>query len=760
MGGLKPQRMTNIFLSGLPAGVQARLRAMKPPKISTRQRLADFPTQDLPLERPAVIRWNDHHVPYIEAETDRDLAVCLGLVHIHLRGGHIALFRHFYDGRLAEAFGPFAANLDHALRILDYGRPVEAIERELPEESRTWLDAFLDGVNCYQARMTRLPPEMALLGMKPEPADIGVLLKGGRLAATDFTWLTHLTLLEKRGTPGYAKLWNRTLESGEVPPAGTRPEQPQASIADFLLGAGRSGSNSVVVAPHRSASGAAMIANDPHLGLSLPSLWILAGLRSPSYNVVGYMIPGLPVIFLGRSPHMAWGGTNMRAASSDLYDVSRLPAEQIETEEVVIRCKGWLPRRRRVRRTPFGPIISDAKVIPTRGPEAIALKWVGHAASDEVTTFLAVARATSPESFREAFASYGVSGQNMLFADVDGNIGQVMAVRQPVRDGFPQDDPVLDAADPATHWKGFVNALDLPFVLNPPAGVFASANNRPDDTGVPIGFTFGSDDRIRRLYQLLARRERLTVDDLTALQTDTVALDAEHFAAGLRDELAAVPGKDAEAFAAALKGWNGDYAADASAPVAFETLLYHLIPALYGGKKAAELPDLLSEWTYLNRYLLGDLRDLSVEEKRTVLSRAVAKAAKDAAKFRTWGDMHRFKPAHMLARLPLVGRAYVVGDQPIGGSRQTPMKMAHGLVNRRHNTTFGSMARHISDMSDPDHNWFVLLGGQDGWVGSESFADQIDLWNKRQYIRMPLRRETVAAEFPIVMRLEAKSKSN
>jgi penicillin amidase len=749
--------MANFFMSLLPAGIQARLKAVKPPQITTRERLADFPINDLPLERPAVIRWNDHHIPYIETETDRDLAVCLGLVHIHLRGGHIALFRHFYDGRLAEAFGPLAANLDHALRILDYGHPVEAILKQLPDESRDWLDAFIDGVNCYQERMTRLPPDMGLLGIKPEPADINVLLKGGRLAATDFTWLTHLTLLEKRGTDGYAELWNRTMEAGENPPAGVRPNQPQTPLADLLLGAGRAGSNSVVVAPHRSASGSAMIASDPHLGLSLPNLWFLVGLRSPSYNVVGYMIPGLPVIFVGRSPHMAWGGTNMRAASSDLYDVANIPSEQIKSEEVVIRCKGWFNKRRTVRRTPFGPIISDAKVIPNRTAKPVALKWVGHEATDEVTPFLKVMEAKTPESFRQAFATYGVSGHNILFADVDGNIGQVMAVRQPIRKTFPKDDPVLDATDPSTHWQGFVTALDLPFVLNPPTGVYASANNRPEDTEVPIGFTFGSDDRIRRLYQLLARRERLTIDDLTDQQTDTKALDAQGFAAGLSAEIAAIPGGVGPvSFIAALDGWDGDYAADAAGPVAFETLLYHLVPALYGGKNAKDLPDLLSQWTYLTKYLLNDLKALPEEKRYKVLAAAVEKASRDAAKFPTWGDMHRLKPAHILARLPIIGKNYVVGDQPIGGSRQTPMKMAHDLVNDRHNTTFGSMARHISDMSDLDHNWFCILGGQDGWFGSDSFADQIPLWNDRKYIRMPLRPETVAAEFPIVMQLTPK----
>jgi penicillin amidase len=109
--------------------------------------------------------------------------------------------------------------------------------------------------------------------------------------------------------------------------------------------------------------------------------------------------------------------------------------------------------------------------------------------------------------FREAFVGYGVSGQNMLFADRAGNIGHIFAVTQPVRAGFPKDDLVLEASDPLTHWRGFAGVMDLPFTLNPKHGVLASANDRPLGTDLPIGFTFGSEDRIRRLYDLLGARE-------------------------------------------------------------------------------------------------------------------------------------------------------------------------------------------------------------------------------------------------------------
>ena len=112
--------------------------------------------------------------------------------------------------------------------------------------------------------------------------------------------------------------------------------------------------------------------------------------------------------------------------------------------------------------------------------------------------------------------------------------------------------------------------------------------------------------------------------------------------------------------------------------------------------------------------------------------------------------MHRVKVAHILGSVPLIGRAFSLGDIPSEGSRQTLFKSSHGLVKDRHFSDFGSMARHISDLADEDANWFVLFGGQDDWIGSESFADQVPLWQERRYIRMPLRPESVAADFPHV----------
>jgi penicillin amidase len=740
--------------ASLPAALRALWAAVRPKPVTLAERLAAFPTSGLPIERPMTIRWNSHHVPYVEAETDHDAAVGIGLVHAHLRAAQIALFKRFFYGRLSELVGPFARNLDHAIRILDYGQAADALDSRLPPQTRHWIEGYVDGLNAYHRHLRRLPPEFAVLGMEPEPYTFRDILVGSRFAATDFTWLTYFPILAERGKPGFRELWNRTLAAGDLPTVSVNPHEDRGEFEDLLLGtASRVGSNSVVVAPGHSRSGAAMIASDPHLGLSMPNLWVLMGLKSPSYDLVGLSIVGLPVFGIGRNPDLAWGGTNLRAASSDLFDVSRLPPGAIEEGETLIRCRFWRPIRRRLRKSPFGPVVSDAKMVKMADDVTLSMRWVGHDATDEFTCLLDAARARTPEAFRDAFVGYGVSGQNMLFADVNGNIGRVLAVTQPIRREFPKDDPVLDASDPATHWQGYAGVLDLPVTFNPPRGVLASANDRPTGTTVPIGFCFGTDDRMQRLYALLEAKPTLDVADLERLQTDTFAPDAARLAAQLTQEVDRITDLNDDAFVRRLKGWDGDYGVDSAGAVAFETFLYHLVLGLYGAARAADLPELYSQWSYLTTFLVPDLLERGEAEREALLRRSLARAAKDAERFPTWGDMHRLQVGTSLARVPVLGRLFVIKDLPVGGSRQTPMKMSHGLERRRHNASFGSMARHISDMADPDANWFTLLGGQDGWIGSETFLDQLALWQERRYIRMPLRPDSIAAEFPITMRL-------
>jgi penicillin amidase len=725
--------------------------ALRPAPVTMADRLEAFPVEQVPLERPVTIRWNRFQVPFVEAETDRDLAFAMGMVHGHLRLAEIRVLKQLVQGRASEMVGPVARNIDHALRIMDIGKAAPEMVRQLPENERMLMESFAAGLNHYQSRLSVLPPEFSLLALAPEPFTIEELVSIGRLGGVDINWLVYMGLLRLRDRPDFERIWARALDVGAGPVVSFRAGGELGALEDIFLNTARSGSNAFAVAPRKSASGSALIGGDPHLGTGVPNLWLLAGMRSPSFTGVGFMIPGLPFIAEGRSFDLAWAGTNIRSANSDFYEIGKMSDPEIESRMVGIKQRFWFDTEREVRTSRFGPIVSDASITPARPGETIAVRWIGHQATNDISSMFAVMRARNAGEFRDALKGFALPPENFICADAGGNICHVLATTLPRRGSMRPETPLLDASDPVHDWKEFVDASTLPAAFNPPEGFLASANNRPTDTSFPIGYFFSADERVRRLQQYLSVREKVTLDDLKRLQRDTVSLDSRELAAALVRIIESEPDARAAApaFLADLKAFDGDYRVDARGPVVYEALLYHLVPAVYGARLAEEVAGPYADLRQLKRYLISDIEALPAEERRRILVASQRSAAADAAKFATWGDMHRIRVQHWFAALPVVGRRFIYGDYPSGGSRETPMKSSHGLTNGVTISTFGSQARFVSDMGDPDSSEFVLIGGNDGWLGSENALDQVPLWLKGEYIRMPLRPETVAREFPV-----------
>lgn len=709
-------------------------------------RLARFPTGGLAgLERPVTIHWDAHQVPFIEAETDADLAFALGLVHAHLRLGQMEVLRRVSAGRLSEMGGPPARDIDHALRLLDLGRAVPAILADMPEDSRAWLDAFVAGVNHYQGTVRPLPHEFTVLGLDREPWTPEDVLRIGRLASVDVNWVVWFQLLRQRDREDWSALWAR-LQDTHAAPSLFAEGDPLAPLAELLLGTGKSGSNAYAIAGDRSREGTgALIAADPHLGTNLPNLWLIAGYRSPSHHAVGLMIPGIPFVAVGRNPDIAWGGTNLRSANSDLFDVGDLPDDQIATRTDRIGVRWWFDRTVELRETPVGPLITDAAVIAdAANGERLALRWVGHDPSDELTAMLRLNRARNWEEFRAALDGFAISAQTMVYADRDGNIGRVTATHLPSRPAQATLD-IIQPLTAAVAWDSIVTGRDLPARFNPPEGFVASANNRPEDPApVAIGYVFSADDRIARLRELLGNGP-VGVEDLAAFQRDVFQRSAvvlrDAWLARLAEAGAAPDATAARALLERMAGWDGRYEAESTGALAFELTLYHFVQAHYGDGRFAAYQAGANPLALIAQDVAAD----PAEAVAASLLPALTAAAGDFDGFGTWGEMHRLGLAHPLSFLPLIGGRYRFADVPAAGTSETLMKTAHSLTNERHFTRFGSQARHISDLSDPDRNWFVLLGGQDGWFNSSTFLDQFGLWQAGEYVQVPLRPETARA---------------
>jgi penicillin amidase len=740
-----------LVVGGLVGG--CALLAPMSRKVSLQERLEAFPTTGMPLEQTVTIHWDSHQIPYIEANSDADAAFALGLVHAHLRLGQLAIYRRIAAGRIAEMGGPLATDIDHGLRILNFGRAAAEIEAALPATTRNWLQRFVDGINHYQRQARRLPAEYAILGLEREDWRIADILTFGRLAGTDVNWLVWFNLLRLRARPDWPQIWARLVRNGSDSVPSFAAADGIRRLSDLLAGISRSGSNSLAVAAQRSATGGAFLANDPHLGINLPNSWLLVGIRSPSVHAVGLMVPGLPIFAIGRNPWIAWGGTNMRAAASDLLDVAELPPDRIRERRETIRVRGWFDREIVIRESPVGPIVSDAPQFKDSAGTPLALRWTGHQVSDEIGAMLAVSRARDFTEFRDAFASFAVPGQNMVYADAEGNIGQVMAVRLPAREPTPPEDLVLTLSSSEAGWQGLVGTSDLPFSYRPERGFLASANNRPVAAPVPVGFFFSPDDRIVRLTEILGGNAAVAIDDVRALQQDVYMASSaalrDRFIEGI-DELAIEPlvAAEQQELIRQMRSWDGRYDPGSRGAVAFECFRHAFTEAFYAFSYGSQDWAAFANIGRVKSLLLEDIERTDAATLDRLLRQSLATAARDAQAVTDWGDMHRLRLRHPLAFLPVVGWLFRFGEYPIGGSTDTLMKTAHAATGERHRVAYGSNARHISDLSDPDHNFFVLLGGQDGWMGSTTFVDQVPSWLAGEYIRLPLRPETVRTQFP------------
>ncbi len=743
------------------------------------QRLAQFPTDNLPIQHAVTIRWDEHQIPYVIAESDTDAAFALGLVHAHLRLGQMEVARRVAAGRISEMAGPGFTDIDKSLRILGFARAAPEVVKRMPPPTRAWVARYVEGINHYLATMQEEPQEFRVLGLEREEWTAEDVVAIGRLAGTDVNWLSWFSLLPLHERKDWPQIWQGALALGaDSPPsfvpaprpmtadAGERgapregneePDGRAQILASLIQGYGWHGSNSVAVGPTRTASGHALMANDPHLGLNLPNFWLLAGLRSPSFNVVGAMAPGIPVFTFGRNANIAWGGTNLRAAASDLVDVTDFPPDLIASETETIHRRFWFDTDVTVRTTPYGPIISDAPAVPAVPGKTLALRWVGHEASDEITAMLRVNRAPDWEAFLNALDDFGLPGENFVYADVNGNIGQATAARIPRRSAKDPADVIvsMEASDAA--WGRMARSGDLPAIRNPDTGYLASANNRPAPYDHPISYFFAPPDRLERLSDLIESDRKLDAAKMKTLQRDTyspTSVAIRDLALAKADSNSSP--KAAEIFAL-LKGWDGRFDTDSRGALAFEAFFAALGPELFKAEGRVDFWGWVGDTSYARRAVLQALARGDEASVRPMLARAAEAASEPVARYGTWGAIHHIELRNVLSGLPIAGSNYVFGEFPVGGSNETVMKAAHSPKAAPQRARYGSQSRHVSDLGDPDANWFVLLGGQDGWFNSSTFLDQVDLWRKGGYVQMPLTPEAVRKAFPKAMELKAGS---
>ena len=730
-------------------------------------------------------RWG---VPHIYAENERDLFFAQGFVVASDRLFQLEFFGRVGLGRLSELVADLGLTLDRFIRTVGWNRAAVRLAEEWGRGPLDAQEAFAAGARAWRERLGAYPPEYVILGADPvafesfeEQLVWGAACQMVLAYTLSRNWdieLVRLQVAEQLGPDAVLDLFPDSAPDPSVIQAG---KYAGPSPLDLLRAAppvpGGQGSNGWVVSGARTRSGKPLLANDPHLLLQVPSLWYEVHLSCPTLNVSGVTLPFAPGVVIGHNERVAWGFTNTEGDVMDLY-LERLNDDRsaalydgawepvtVHREEIFVRGRAE-PEVVEVLETRHGPIL-DAYLVGVGEQssypitETLSLEWVGARHGISADTLVAMGRASDFESFRAAVRGWTCPGQNMVYADVDGNIGYQLTGLYPVRRRGDGSFPVPGWSS-EYGWDGFIPFEELPWAYNPPEGFLATANTRPHDAAYPHVITrdWMPSGRVRRIGELLLQTERHTAGTFAAIQMDTVSMTARAVAP-LLARLDPESERQKQAVAL-LAEWDHDLAADSGAAALFEVWCGHvarlvLRPRLgeelyvhyYGRRHWANtfrhqvLPEILANPTA--KWWGGDGAAARDDVLRRALDAALdeltGRLGEDLSAWQ-WGEIHRATFAGRLAIVPDLAELFTAGVVEMGGDDDTVCQALYE-PEAGYGVAVIPVWRQIADLSDPDASVGTHTPGQSGNPASPHFADLLPLWSGGEHHPIPLSRARV-----------------
>lgn len=754
------------------------------------------------LSRWANIVRDENAVPHIEAENINDAVTALGYAHAQDRFWQMHTLRMVAQGRLSELFGKPTIDTDIFLRTIDISNASQKSFESLSDETQLFLRSYADGVNAWLDRETglletRLPPEFLILGKDAEPWEpwhsISILkVMALTLDSNLSEEINRLALVSK----GFS-----SEEIDELVPYGPRDNPPPLPDLRKLYGGGQSAdlqsddpsqfskafdlpweigitaSNNWVVSGNRSQSGAPLLANDPHLGLTSPSIFYLAHLRfgaeGEERNLVGGTLPGAPLFVTGRNDHLAWGLTTTNLDAQDLF-IERVKADDpaqyltpfgwrdFDQEEIEIAVSGAEPVRFTRRVTRHGPVLPDgyrdlASILP---PGTVgAVQW-SSLADDDTTMegLLEVNLATSAQEFVEATRKVVAPMQSIVYASTDGDIGIIAPARVPVRD--PGNLVAGRAPVPGWYsvydWKGWLAHEDLPQILNPGEGAIATANANWMPAGYSHHITYDWAEHFRqaRVEERIVQADKQhSPETMKAAQGDDFSPALSQFRDEAFAQLEAGAGQDPKMLDA-MRNWDGRMVMDSPVPLIMTSWWRHTQMGMFGD-------DLGEDYTrfangnlqvVLNALTVTGARDWCDDQDTTqletcgiILSRALSATldelrvqyGNDWTSWR-WGFAHRALGEHRpFSSVGPLARFFTVAPESAGGA-YTLLRGRMDFSDEDHyRNVHASAFRGWYDLAEPDRAGFIISTGQSGHFLSPHYDDLADDWAELRYIEIP-----------------------
>ncbi len=730
------------------------------------------------LSAPVEILRDAHAIPHIIAKSRADALFGLGYAAAQDRLWQMEFTSRVMQGRLAEMVGPAGVPTDIFMRTLGLYRLAEQSVAHLKPQTRHLLEAYAAGVNAYlKTRKGPLPIEFALMGATAQPwrpADSIAILKYMQLSLSG-NMLGEIARARLAG-----KLSRRQIED-LFPPYPGDPDSPLPAYLSLFAHARTTAlpvpditaSNDWVVSGARSVTGEPLLANDPHLALSIPSIWYLAHLSFPGEDEVGAVLPGGPGITLGRNRTLAWGMTNTGPDTQDLYLEKLVPGDanayltptgtaRFQTHVETIAVRFGNPVTITVRDTRHGPVLpanyARIKGLLPKG-YVLALAWTALTPNDNtIQAVMDIATAKNRADVNALMKNYLSPMQNMVYADTKGQIGLILASRIPLRDPANDSLGLVPAKgwDARYDWKGYIPYDQLPRIDDPPSGQIATANNKTVPPGYPYTLTrdWAEPFRYWQIDKLLTQTPRHSVATFKAIQLDI----HDRFAEDLLPLLLKAgpwPTQQERQAVAMLSKW--DYAMDANRP---EPLIYEAWDrALVKRLIADELgSDFKAFWSHDAVFTLRVLRNVDGEARwcddvttkthedcasriRLALGDALAELdasyGGDMTRWR-WGDAHHAVFTHQpFGSFPILDGIFDREIEASGGAFTIRRANFRFSSKRPYAAVHGAGYRAIYDLAHPDNSLFVITTGESGNIFSRYYDDQIPLWAHGDYFRIP-----------------------
>jgi len=735
------------------------------------------------LQSQVSVYYDAWGVPHIDAQNEEDAYRALGYVHAQDRLFQMDMLRRVGGGRLSELFGVESFATDRFFRTLGINRFARAYAKRLEAEPDSphvkLLHAYQDGINQYIDHGGR-PLEYRLLMAKPDyftTEDIAQIM-GYMAYSFAEAFKTDVLVDNIRGTlserhykdlvPGWPDQLPPARSSGQPYIELLQPLLEQVSAIEKDFPAGQfMGSNAWAVKGARSASGAPLLANDPHIGFSVPAVWYEAHLRTPQNEVYGHFLAGIPFPLLGQTRHHAWGLTMLMNDDIDFYRERVNPDnpdqvwatdhwEDFKVHEEVIKIRGQEDRLIKTRSTRHGPIINDLPGSLERQP--VSLFWTFlDPDNDSAKAFYGFTNARSMDEFQTAAADHSAPGLNIVYADTDDNIA-MWAIGKLKRwptssNGFA----LLNGGSGRDEFLGYMPFENNPKIINPREGYLFSANNPYPEKNVRrrLRGYYAPTERAQRLQELLEQEDTFDLSRFKAMQLDDQRpqalamvqdalplLDYNLFSADLRAPAAKA--------ATLLEQWDGRYEQDSAGASIFQRWRDELTAALF----ADELGERFSFFrnTFMASKTLTHLywkptspwwdnrQQPSLDGRQAAITHAWTKAVEglvadlgEQPEQWQWSRLASLQHQHALAdRIPF-GRYLNTKPAPVNGGNETLNNMAFNTGEARYHVKSGPSTRRLIDLADVNASLGINPLGQSGNPLDMHASDQADMYNEGRY---------------------------